>query len=180
MFSHFLKSMYLTRGEKAFVSAYAIVIAVSAGLTILIMSGVEGQSAIPSEPSLYVFWVIFAGALSGGIGLFSARGWMGKSGNIGLARAVVGVVAVGLVSAIVAGTLILPKYGTFYAPFLLLTEFIEKPWLAAVWSATLVGAHYLMAMLTNELASGTGRAGKRRASEQLSPLSRAQLYNYRG
>lgn len=176
MFTRFTEFMYLTRGEKAFVSAYAIVIAISAGLTMLVMSGVEGPSALPQEPSLYVLWVIFAGALSGGIGLFAARGWMGQTGLLGFARATVGAIAVVLLGAIIAGTLILPVYGTFYGPFLLLSEFIGKPWIAFAWFAALFGAHYLMVILTEEIADGAGRYAQRSASSQLSSLTRAQLY----
>ena len=177
MFTRFMKAMYITRGEKYFVLAYAAVIAMTAGITMLIMSGVEGASAIPAEPSFYAFWVIFSGALSGGVALFAARGWMGKPGTFGFARALVGSVAVAVVAAISAGTLIQPFDGTFYAPMMLLTEFIDKPWLAVAWFAVLLGAHYMMTLIVEERALGQGRAAQHRATSQLSDLSRAQLYH---
>lgn len=177
MLARFTQSIYLTKGEKAFVLAYAAVIAMTAGITMLIMSGLEGPGAIPDEPTLYVFWTIFSGALSGGVALYLARGWMGKLGAMGVARAVVGSVAVALIAAVVAGTLIFPVYGTFYAPVLVLTEFLMKPWLAVAWFAVSIGAHYLMIVLSEERAFGTGRSAKHSATARLSTLSRAQLYH---
>lgn len=177
MLARIANKIYLTRGEKAFVIAYAAVIAMTAGITMLVMSGVEGPNALPTEPSVFVFWTILSGAISGGLALFLARGWMGKEGAMGLARAFVGSVAVALIAAIVAGTLIVPLYGTFYAPVLLVSEFIAKPWLAVAWFVVLIGAHYLMAILAEERAFGIGRSSNRRATERLSTLSRAQLYH---
>lgn len=177
MLARFTKSLYLTKGERAFVLAYAAIIAMTAGITMMVMSGLEGPGAMPQEPTLYVFWIIFAGALSGGVGLYLARGWMGKLGAMGVARAFVGSVAVALIAAVVAGTLVYPLYGTFYAPVLLITAFITKPWLAVAWFAVTIGAHYLMIVLSEERAYGTGRSANRSATERLSTLSRAQLYH---
>ena len=177
MLARFTKSIYLTKGEKALVLAYAAVIAMTAGITMMIMSGLEGPSAIPDEPTLYVFWAIFSGALSGGVALYLARGWMGKLGAMGVARAFVGSVAVALIAAVIAGTLVFPLYGTFYAPVLMITAFITKPWLAFAWFAVTIGAHYMMIVLSEERAFGTGRSAKRSATERLSTLSRAQLYH---
>lgn len=177
MFARVLKRMYLTKGEKAFILAYAAVIAMTAGVTILVMSGVSGANAVPDEPSFYVFWTIFSGALSGGVALFAARGWMGRHGALGLTRAIVGSIAVAFIAAVIAGTMILPLYGTFYAPVLLMTELIEKPWLAVVWFTVLIGAHYLMMMIAEERALGYGRDARNHPSAHLSALSRAQLYH---
>lgn len=176
MFAQFSKAVFLTKGEKAFVLAYGVVIAMTAGITILVMSDVNGPKAIPDDPSFYVFWIIFAGALSGGIALFVARGWMGRSGALGLARAVVGSIAIAVVAAVIAGSLIFPLYGTFYAPILLVSAFIAKPWLAVAWFVVLLGAHYLMCVMHAEKASGFGRDQDQRATSQLSRLSQAQLY----
>jgi hypothetical protein len=169
--------MYLTKGEKAFVLAYGAVIAMTAGITLLIMSGVEGANAIPTDPSFYTFWIIFAGALSGGASLYAAHGWMGQPGGFGLARAMVGSLAVAFVAALIAGTMILPIYGTFYAPVMLITEFIDKPWLALAWFVVLMGAHYMMTIILEERALGYGRGADHRATSQLSKLSQAQLYH---
>jgi hypothetical protein len=172
-----MKSMYLTKGEKAFVLAYGAVIAMTAGITLLIMSGVDGANAIPTDPSFYTFWIIFAGALSGGVSLYAARGWIGRPGGLGLARAVVGSISVAIVASLIAGTMIAPIDCTFYALVILITEFIAKPWLALAWFVVLIGAHYLMMIIAEERALGIGRGGDHRATAQLSKLSQAQLYH---
>jgi hypothetical protein len=168
--------LHLTRGEKAYVIAYAAVIAMSAGMTLLIATGISGINILGLNPTLFNFWIVFAGGLGGGMALRAARGWMGKPGALGFSRAIVGSVVVAILAAIVAGTLILPLYGTVYGPLLLVSEFIAKPWLAMAWFGVLFGGHYLMAILEEEFAFGVSRSANRRATEQLSSLSRAQLY----
>lgn len=176
MFTRLAEKFHLTRGEKAYVVAYAAVIAMSAGVTLLIASGLEGINVLELEPTLFTLWTVFAGGLGGGMALRAAKGWMGKPGALGLTRAIVGSIAVAILAAIVAGTLIVPLYGTVYGPLLIVSEFIAKPWLAVVWFAVLIGGHYLMAILEEEFAFGVSRYANRRATEQLSALSRAQLY----
>ncbi|WP_108814703.1 hypothetical protein [Loktanella sp. Alg231-35] len=178
MLDRFLKALYLTRGEKSVALAYAAVIAMSAGISVLIMTGIEGPAALGAERSLYVFWVIFSGAIGGGVALLAARGWMGNAGVLGFARAFVGAIAVAFLASLIAGTMIFPLYGTFYAPVILLTEVIAKPWLGIAWFAILIGAHYMMTAITEERALGYSRAASHRpATSRLSTLSRAQLYH---
>ncbi len=177
MLARLTSRLYLTRGEKAFVIAYAAVIAMTAGVAMFVMSGVTGDAAISANNSMYVFWIIFSGALSGGVALYAAHGWLGKNGAMGWARALVGSFAVAIIASIIAGTLISPLYGTFYAPVLLATEFVAKPWLAAAWVGILMGAHHLMTIIAEERAFGVGRSAGQSASARLSTLSRAQLYH---
>lgn len=178
MLDRFLKALYLTSGEKSFVLAYAAVTAMTAGISVLIMSDIGGPAALGSEPTFYVFWVIFSGALGGAVALFAARGWMGKTGVMGFARAFVGSIAVAFLASLIAGTMIYPLYGTFYAPVILLTEVIAKPWIAVAWFGIMMGAHYMMTAITEERALGYGRAANHRpATARLSTLSRAQLYH---
>jgi len=176
MLERFTDRLHLTRGEKSYAIAYAAVIAMSAGVTLVVASGVDGANILGLDPTLFTFWTVFAGGLAGGLSLRAARGWMGKPGALGLSRAIVGSVAVAILAAIVAGTLIVPLYGTVYGPLLIVSEFIAKPWLAVAWFGVLIGGHYLMAVLEEEFAFGVSRSANRRASEQLSSLSRAQLY----
>jgi hypothetical protein len=172
--------MQISRGEKAYTLAFAAVIAVSAGLSFFIMSGVEGAPALPAEPTTYTAWIIGAGALSGFFALFAARGYMGGFGVLGLLRAIVGSTAAGIIAAAIAGTLIMPVYGTFFAPVIVATEFLAKPWLAIAWYAVMIAAHYLMQILADERVWGyTRETSSRPASSQLSQLTRSQLYNRR-
>ncbi|MCK0094003.1 hypothetical protein MWU60_00350 [Yoonia sp. F2084L] len=177
MFARFADKMYLTKGEKSFVIAYAAVIAVAAGITVLIVSGLEGVNAQPVGSPLFVLWTILAGGLSGAVALYTARGWMGRTGAMGFGRAIIGAIAVALIASVAAGMLIAPVFGAAYAPVLLISEFIAKPWLAIAWFVVLIGAHMLMGVLTEERAFGLGRSAKQRATERLSTLSRTQLYH---
>lgn len=166
----------MTKGEKARIYAFATVMAMSAGFTVLIMAGVEGSAGLVSNPSLYTYWVIGAGAVGGGVGLYLARGWMGQAHAMGWARAIVGSFAVALIASVVAGTLILPLYGTAYAPVMMATAVIAAPWLGVIWFGVLLGAHYLMITRTQEIALSKVSAEKQVASYQLSSLTRANFY----
>lgn len=176
MWARIMKVIHLTRGEKSLAVAFGAVVAMSAGITILVMSGLEGENAIPPEPTWYDNWVIFAGALSGGIALYLARGWMGMQGYVGFARAAVGSVAVALGAAVIAGTLILPLYGTIFGPIMVVTQFLDLPLLALSWFAVTMAAHALIGRWREERALGYGRGADRGAVTQLSRLSQINLY----
>lgn len=166
----------LSKGQKAGFGAYLSVILVSVVMTIVVMSGVEGQAAIPAEPSLYTLWTVAAGAIGGGIAFFLARGWLGQRGAMGFARAVVGAVALSLIAAVITGALIFHVYGAFYGPVLFTTTLITHPVAAFVWIATLSGAHYMMTQRVAEEEEREHETAARYISAELSSLTQAQLY----
>lgn len=174
MFARFLNTLHLTRGQKAVAIAYGAVMAVSAGITLMIMSGVEGANAIPPEPTLVDNWIIAAGGLAAGLALFLSRTWLGGLGALGIARALVAFIMVTVVAAILAGTLVAPFYGTMVAPFMLLSAFVAAPILAVAWGGVLIGAHVLFGILRRE--QDTVESGS--AVSQLSALSQANLYGH--
>lgn len=176
MSARVVKYLSLSRPEKATVAAYAAVVAMTAGMTILIMSGVDGDNLLWGDKGWFSYWVIFAGALSGAIGLSLARGWMGAEGVLGSLRAIVGGVAVGFMSAMIAGLLIDPLLGVVHGPVLVLTEFMNKPWLAVAWLIGMAGAHILMVLAAREREDNFIRSGSGRAVGQLSRLSQENLY----
>lgn len=176
MSARLVKSLSLGRAEKATVAAYAAVIAMTAGITILIMSGVDGDHLLWGDQSWFSYWVIFAGSLSGAIGLSLARGWMGAEGVLGGLRAVIGGIAAGFMAAMIAGLLIDPLFGIVHGPVLVVTEFINKPWLAAAWSIGVAGIHALLIFATRERQDDFIRSGAGRAVGQLSRLSQENLY----
>ncbi len=176
MWARLLQHFSLSRAEKATVAAYAAVVAMTAGMTILIMSGVEGDLLIWGDKSWFSYWVIFAGALSGAIGLSLARGWMGGEGFLGSLRAIVGGIAIAVMSAMIAGLLIDPLLGVVYGPVLAMTEFIDKPWLALTWFIGIAGAHALLVFARREREDDFIRLGGGRAVGQLSRLSQENLY----
>lgn len=177
MFTRFADKFYPTHGQQAYVLGCAAIIVLTALVTVLVMMGLDAPYTLQLSATDYTYWVIFAGALSGGVGLFLARGWMGALGALGFARAVVGSIVMAIVAAIVAGTLTVPVGGTIYAPLMMVSAFMAKPWIAAIWFAGTLGGHYLMSSLAAERSDGEARTPKRRlATEELSALSRANLY----
>ena len=176
MSARLLKTLTLSRGEKLSIFSYAALIAMSAGMTILIMSGIDGENLFWGSKAWFSQWVIFAGALSGGVGLMLARGWMGLEGVLGVLRALVGSAAIAIMAAMVAGLLIDPLFGVVYGPVLLLTEFIAKPWLAVAWVVIAMGAHVLQLSAARERDSSRSPQGVKSAVSQLSQLSQDNLY----
>ena len=168
----------LSRGEKAFAAAFAIVMIVSGGLTVFVMAGVNRDmgAAVGSLP--LSGWTVLAGAIGGALALYAARGWLGSLGVLGWLRAFVGGIAAALIASVIAGTLISPLYGTFYAPVLLATQFIQLPLLAVGWFAAVFGAHHLMTILEQERFVGSGEGEiSRDMTASLSALSRVNLYH---
>ena len=154
--------------------AYAGVMAVAGGVTIMIISGLEGTTAIPPESALYDSWATVAGAFSGAISLFLMRKWMGRPGYIGFARALLGAVMVAFLAAFIAGSVIAPLDGTVMGPALLLTVFVRSPWLLIAWMTVGLAAHFLLVVWTNERS-----LSNQRAVMQLSRLSQFNFYGRR-
>lgn len=176
MYAREKKSEVLAKNRMARVIAVAAIIIMSVAVTIFVMARVEGEAAIPAEPSLYAIWTIVAGVIGGALSLFAARGWLGLSGGLGYARAVVGSLAAALIGAVVVGILILPFYGGIYGPVLLISAFAANPLLAVVWVGVYVGAHYTMLQRSTALDTGYQSSEAGIASSGLSPLTQAQFY----
>lgn len=176
MLTRLTEKFYPTRGEKAYLLGCFVVVFLSAIIALAVMAGLETPYALAAQPTNFVYWVAISGAISGGVALYLARGWMGGAAMLGFTRAIVGSVAIAAIGAVIAGTLTVPFEGTIYGPIMLLSAFIAKPWLAAIWFAGILGAHYLMSILAEERAYALDREVDRSVASQLSSLSRAQLY----
>jgi len=177
MLMRLAEKFYLTKGEKSYLLGYAVIVIAAAVLAVVIMAGLQAPYTLALEASSFLYWVAIAGAISGGVSLYFANGWMGNAGMLGIARAIVGSVAITVMASVLAGTLTVPFDGTLYGPLVVLSAFIATPWIAAIWFAATFGAHYLMSTLEEERAFGIGREAHRSATSQLSTLSRAQLYH---
>ncbi len=176
MFARLTEKFYPTRGVKAYLLGCLVVVVLSAIVTLVVMAGLEAPYTLVIEPTDFVYWVAFSGAMSGGVALYFARGWMGRIGMLGFARAIVGSLVIAVIAAVLTGTLTVPFAGTVYAPLMLVSAFLAQPWLAAIWFAGILGAHYLMSILEEERAYGLAPASDTSVASQLSSLSRAQLY----
>lgn len=187
MFARSRAVMSLSKSQQGYVVAYTSVIFASVFLTMLVMAGVEGAAAVPAEPSNYAGWIMFSGAVAGAVAMIAARGWFGMAGALGHARAVVGGFAVTVIGAVVAGMMIAPIHGAFYAPVMLATELVERPVFAILWAAVIGVTHYAMLPryrhrdLLGSLGNDFAEAGptRRYAKSELSALTRANLYRER-
>ncbi|MGJ8623286.1 MAG: hypothetical protein ACSHW1_10940 [Yoonia sp.] len=171
---------HISNNKTRQIGAFLIVILMSVLTTIIVMAGVQGEAAIPAEPSLYTGWTVIAGAIGGGTAAYAARGWLGAGGLLGHSRAVLGMLAITFLAAVITGGLIFQIKGAFYAPVLLTTAFLARPILAVLWFGGLFAAHMLM---RNGRILAFGQDGHDPeivyASSQLSPLTQAQLYDRR-
>ena len=176
MFARSFKTFTFSRAERFNIFAYGAIVAMSAGITILIMSKIDGTNLVWADQQWFSQWIILSGALSGGIALALARGWMGMEGALGLARAIVGTTAMALIAAMTAGLLIDPLIGVVYGPVLLATEFLAKPWLATAWMVVGLFVHYMQLRARRERDASYIASKSPRAMTQLSQLSQQNLY----
>ncbi len=174
MFAQTLNKLNLTRGQKAVCAAYGAVMAVASGISLMMMSTVNGGTAIPPEPTLYDNWIVLVGGLAAGVALFVSRGWLGGRGALGVARAIVATIIVTCVTAILTGLFVAPFHGAITGPLLVLSEFAAKPFLAAAWGGVIFAAHILIGYWRAE----RDEAAHASAVSQLSALSRANLYRH--
>lgn len=94
---------------------------------------------------LFTLWTMVSGFVGAVCGFLSSYGrWLGFPAKAGWVRAGVGGITISGIAAVVAGTMILPYYGTMFAPFQLIIAMIETPALAFVWCGILVTAHKLV------------------------------------
>ena len=65
----------------------------------------------------------------------------GRPGVWGACQAIVSGAVATCLMGIIAGTMLLPVYGTMFGPWLIIVTIIVKPWLMVPWSLTLYGFH---------------------------------------
>lgn len=135
----------LTDGEKNFLTALFGTTALSAMLAyVTILRFTQATFALSDLDPLTV-WTVAAGGIGGFCAFFSChRTYLGFPGLVGWIWAGFGAVMITAVAAVIGGTLILPYYGTMFAPFQVVVAMIEFPYLAAAWIAMLVCAHKLL------------------------------------
>ena len=134
-----------TEGERHFYWALfgiGILAAAMACVITIHLSAHEGSSL---TYLLFTLWTIVAGFIGGICGFLSSYNrWLGFPGKSGWVRAAAGAVLISGITAVVSGTLILPYYGTMFAPFQFIIAMIEWPYLAVIWGGIMVCAHKLL------------------------------------
>ncbi|MBQ1202866.1 MAG: hypothetical protein IIX61_03535, partial [Loktanella sp.] len=105
-----------------------------------------------------------------------ARGWFGLPGRLGWVRAFVGGFVALIVAAVIGGSLILPGYGTLYAPLMVLTAVMARPVVGLIWFAGAIGSHWAI------IQADAARAAQQQLEreQEMSSLSAlSQTYFYR-
>ncbi|NDV01583.1 hypothetical protein [Pseudoroseicyclus tamaricis] len=130
-----------TGGERRVALALATLAAVGAAVALRVAVQLNGFE--PLRPG-YGLWVATAGGIGAASGLWVVRRHYGHSGARGALRFGWGLVMGSVVAALLAGTLVLPLYGTMFGPFALLTALAGAPALALLWLLAFARFHRSM------------------------------------
>ena len=124
----------------SFVLAAGLILASGAALGLVAVSRLPGGSL----PLSYGLWV----ALSGGVGVWAglAASWQdfGWPGLRGAFRALLGGLKFSLTAAVAGGTMVLPVFGTMFAPLAVFVTLLAVPAAALGLLATLALAHLVV------------------------------------
>ena len=129
-------------GERSLLIAAALTAIVGAGLAKAVVAQIHDTSLLDKWSGLST-WCAISGAFGAVSALYLGRAWLGQPGAVGTLRALAGIVVVSGLAALVAGTLILPGYGTMFGPMLLALNILDHPALALGWAYALILAHML-------------------------------------
>lgn len=135
----------LSDGEQRLGIAYVALGFFGAVLALAVQSRLGDSVGGPPVLDLRTVWMCFAGALGTGYGFHICRTRIGVPGLTGGLYALAQGIWVTMVSAVIAGTITLPVFGTMFAPWLLFTTFLEVPILLAMWACVFTAAHLLAA-----------------------------------
>lgn len=140
----------LTAGERRVLFAYAILALIGAALALLVLLRVRPGALFERPLDTYDWWTVLSGAIGAGLALRLMQVRFGHPGRAGLKAALIGIGGVTLAAPVIAGTLVLPLYGTMFGPLALAVTFAAAPFAGVVWLATLAAVHALFAMLRAE------------------------------
>lgn len=139
-----------TRGERNLALAYLLVAGL--GSLIAFFSVVRLMNQGPFvELGFFEWWVCIAGALGAVLALHASERHLGNKGAEGALRAIWGAFYLSLVGSLVAGTLVLPVFGTMFGPFTLAITLIGAPILAAAWLSAVLLAHLTLLAYREEM-----------------------------
>ncbi|WP_185020754.1 hypothetical protein [Histidinibacterium lentulum] len=134
-----------SRGERARVLAWLIVATGGAILCRVSVGRIDTGPVLPVVAlGWYDLWILAAGVTGGLGGFYLVRESLGQTGPAGWTRAIFAALVLGFSGSVIAGTLVLPIYGTMFGPLVLAVTLIDLPVLAVAWTGSLVGVHLLM------------------------------------
>jgi hypothetical protein len=175
MFARIFKAPSVTPGGRFKLLAYSMVTSVTGLTGYLVLRDALFLPAVPGIIGLYDIWMICASALAGFAALMISRGWIGMPGMLGIIRACFGALVMLVLASLIGGSLIMPIYGTVYAPFIVLSAFIANPLWAVFWCGGVVAAHWVLAQSEQKRLAILSEQ-ERQAQSSLSPLSQAYFY----
>ncbi len=132
-------------GERNVLFAVLSVAAFGGILAIDVVESLAADHVVLQSMNFFTFWALAAGAVGGACGLLSSyRKYFGYKGLSGWLWALLGGLMVSGIGAVIGGTMILPYYGTMFAPLKLIIVMFETPAFAAIWVAMVVCVHKLV------------------------------------
>ena len=144
----------LTTGERRFVWALGGTCILGAILACVAVLRLHQAYPSSEHQLVYTSWTAVAGFVGAAGGFYSCYArWLGHPGPRGWISAVIGAVLVSGIGSVVAGSLILPIYGTMFGPLQLMTTMIAYPLLGVVWFGMLICAHGLLVPWRSERES---------------------------
>lgn len=129
----------MTAGERGLIEAYFAMIVVSALSAVLVVAHLDGGTLVAPWP--YLAWVVACGGLGGLAAMRMVRDRIGLPGPRGIVGSISAAVVATVVIGIVAGSLMLPIYGTMFGPFSLVVTLLASPGLAVAWIGCFVLVH---------------------------------------
>ncbi len=132
-------------GERNVLFAVIAVAVFGAVLAIDVVVSLAADHPVLHDMSFFTVWALAAGAVGGACGLLSSyRRYFGYDGPLGWLWAFVGGLMVSGIGAVIGGTMVLPYYGTMFAPFKLIIVMFERPAFAVIWVAMVICVHKLV------------------------------------
>ena len=92
----------------------------------------------------YQIWAILTSVFAVSISFLCMSQQFGERGLTGIFKAIKGGLIVTFLYSLIAGTLVLPLWGTMFGPFAFIMLFVTKPFIAFIWVGSLLTAHMLM------------------------------------
>ena len=130
----------LTSGDRNLACAFVTAIGLSA------VMGLQAIETFGADHAWvqYRIWIV-AVSLSGGyMALRIASDLFGHCGVRGVAKAIVGGLWFTALVGLIAGSFMLPVFGTMFGPFAIVMLIIGSPWAASMWIAGLWSIHLMM------------------------------------
>ncbi|KAG1713588.1 hypothetical protein GQR58_002053 [Nymphon striatum] len=112
-----------------------------------------GDTAALDETWINHFGLVFFAGIGAWLSGLLVGGMFGHSGWQGWIVAAIGAVLATQLGALIAGTFVLPVFGSLMAPIILTTEAIDHPSLLITWAVIMSGLHILVLKSVGERVS---------------------------